>query len=374
MTRPRLGATLALAVVVSAALVVPSATADTDRATLLFATTTWPDEPRLVTLNGETRRLAFVVGTDVPTTVTATASGDGLVVADPVQSVQTESHQFHATTYTDAEFYFHVSATSPGVHSLTATFTTAGGTPKSVTMPYLVTPGSLPVAGTDSLAGLTYGWQGTTDIDFASRAGTRNVNMISFIDDRFVYLGLPPAGRPECTRPGHGCFRYAYDASTGLFRIGDVIVGRNDVQSGFWIDGWVSPPAKADGAFSATPLEYPLIYAAEGTRLAGRWTYRNASYRHGLWSVSLALHKNGTYQLSFRKGRAGKTTSHGSYELTRPGKIVFRSGGRVFSIGTLAPMKVSNGKPAKADTGLWLILSGRHGTKPDGDLLTPVVR
>jgi hypothetical protein len=324
--------------------------------------------PHLVTLNGATETISFNLTTTETTEVTAIAEGPGLSVVDPVQSHTSYMNYVHPF---GASFDFPVTATTPGMHALTVTFFPEGGTPQSVTLPYVISEGSTAIAGTGSLAGRTYGWESVRDSD-ASPIG-RSVSMLTFVNDHYAFVGLPPAGRPTCTQPGNGCLPYVYDVATRLLQVGADIVGKVHRQ-GLYTDGWIDSREQYGGQFSSYTATQPLTYAAKNSRLAGVWQYRNSHYHEGMWNERVVLRKDHTYTLVYRTTESlpSTTRSKGTYRITKPGRIVFTSKGQVFSIGTLALAGRKVGKPNARKAGLWLILSGRKGKHPDGNLLQQV--
>jgi hypothetical protein len=238
-----------------------------------------------------------------------------------------------------------------------------------VTLPYVYASATTVPAGTGSLAGRSYGWMGYEHIKTRSY---RRADMLTFVDATYAYLGLPPAGRPTCTRPGRGCYRYAYDPATGVVQVGGGIVGKV-VGQGLATDGWVLPEQHDSEFFAAYTATEPLTFAAKGTRLAGTWHFRAKYFPEGIWAQSVTFRKNGTYELYYQVGdRDERHSFSGSYAVTKTGKIVFKAHGRVVQVGTLALAGPAVGKPKPRKLGLWLVLSGPKGKHGDGNLLTPV--
>jgi len=348
------------------ALPAPAASAEARQAEVTRITMgTGAQYPRLVTLNGDPVLISVDVETTERTTVTASAAGSGLSVANPTQSHQTFENPKSVIIATS--FTFQVTATTPGMHAFTVTVTPDGGASQSATMPYVISRGSTPITATASLAGRTYGYE---SVEGSAAASSRYVKMMTFVDDRYAFMGLPPAGRPTCTPLRADCLPYAYDESTGLLQVGGDIVGRVDGQE-LYTDGWVRQSSSiTTGTYIA---KNPLTYAPRDTRLAGTWRYRNTHYHQGMWSERLVLRKDGTYKLAYTTtgSHTSTTRSKGTYRITGPGRIVFREHGRVFSIGTLALLGNKVDKPRANKLGLWLLLSGRHGRATDGNLLYP---
>ena len=65
-----------------------------------------------------------------------------------------------------------VTATTPGMHSLSVTVSAPGAAPVVFTLPYVFAEGSPLPAGTGSLAGRSYGWRATrTVMESSTRDG-----------------------------------------------------------------------------------------------------------------------------------------------------------------------------------------------------------
>jgi hypothetical protein len=255
------------------------------------------------------------------------------------------------------------------MHTLTVTFSAPSATPVVVTFPYVFAEGSpLPPSG-GSLAGRAYGWQGSENY---MEGSARAVSLLSFVNATYAYVGVPPAGRPKCKSAGKGCHPYAYDPATGVFQVGDDIVGKV-LGVGLAADGWIVADEQRPELFASHTETDPLTYAAKGTRLSGAWHFRADFYPVGIWAQSVTLRKNGTYDLFYQVGDKGERHSFsGTYAVTKPGRIVFRSNGRVVQVGTLALAGPEVGKPKPRKLGLWLVLSGPKGKRGDGNLLAPV--
>ena len=327
----------------------------------VLTVTAYPDAsyPQEVTLNGDTEDIGFKVTTTEATTVTVTASGTGLTaIPDLPEAVASES-------YVDVA----VTATTPGMHSLSVTFSAPSAASVVVTLPYVFAEGSPLPASTGSLAGRAYGWQGYVNY---MEGSARSVDLLSFVNATYAYVGVPPAGRPKCKRAGKGCYPYAYDPTTGVFQVGDDIVGKV-VGEGLVTDGWAVADEQLAELFASDTETDPLTYAAKGTRLSGAWHFRDDTYPVGIWAQSVTFRKNGTYELYYQVGDRDERHSYsGSYGVTRTGKVVFKAKGEVVQIGTLALAGPKVGKPKPRKLGLWLVLSGRDGKGGDGNLLAPV--
>jgi hypothetical protein len=323
-----------------------------------------PADPQVVPVGGtDTERIGFTVATTEAASVTANAAGPGLAIGDPDQVLA-------ATSAKTAYFTFDVAATTPGFHALTVTVSATGATPAQVTLPYVWADGSPAFPATGSLAGRAYGWQGAVNVA-GLESSVRDTEMISFVSPTMAYLGLPRAGQPKCTTAGKGCLAYAFDASTGLVQVGTGIVGRV-VGDGLHTDGFVPADEQDSELFADETFTRPLSFAKSGSRLNGTWRYSDESYPDGLVYELVTFRPNATYELAFRVDDQKTRNLSGIYRIGKRGKITFRSKGRVAQTGTLALVgpKVGKAKPAKL--GIWLILSGPNGKRPDGNLLAPV--
>jgi hypothetical protein len=354
--------TLVASLAVAATLVTPLP-AQAKQAPVLTVTAV-PDAsyPQEVTLNGDTEDIGFNVETTEATTVTVTASGAGLTVTpNQPQAVATYGGYLRVA----------VSATTPGMHSLSVTISAPSAAPVVFTFPYIFAEGSpLPASG-GSMAGRAYGWQGAENY---MEGSARAVNLLSFVNATYAYVGVPPAGQPKCKSAGKGCVRYAYDPTTGVVQVGDDIVGKV-VGEGLATDGWIVADEQVPELFASDLETDPLTYAAKGTRLAGTWHFRDDTYPAGIWAQSVTFRRNGTYELYYQVGdRDERHRFSGTYAVTKPGRVVFKAHGRVVHVGTLALAGPKVGKPRPAKLGLWLVLSGPKGKHGDGNLLAPVKR
>ncbi len=353
--------TLVAALAVAATVLAPLS-ADAKQAPVLTVNAP-PDAsyPRVVPLNGDPENIRFTVSTSEATSVTATALAPGLTV--------TGTGVPQPVTTTGGSVHLEVTATTPGMHSLAVTFSAPGATPVQVTLPYVFAAGSPVPAGTGSLAGRSYGLM---DYETVMESSTRTASMLTFVNATYAYLGLPPAGRPKCKSAGKGCVPYAYDAATGVVQVGGYIVGKV-VGQGLATDGWAVPYDEPGEQFMEDTATDPLTFAAKGTRLAGAWHFRARFYPAGIWAQSVTFRKNGTYELYYQVGaRDERHSFSGRYAVTKPGRVVFKSHGRVVQVGTLALAGPEVGKPKPRKLGLWLVLSGPKGKHGDGNLLAPV--
>ena len=360
----RLAAPLLAVLFVTAALLAPLGPgAAAHAAPVLMVTSILdPADPQAVPASSsDTESIHFKVTTTEAASVTATASGPGLTISDPNQVLAVTSEKY---------FSFHVAASTPGFHALTVIVSATGAIPQQVTLPYIWADGSPAFPSTGSLAGRSYGWQGSTEVA-GLESSIRDTGMISFVSPTMAYLGLPPAGRPRCKAPGKGCVPYAYDASIGLVQVGTGIVGRV-VGDGLRTDGFVPPDESVGELFAYETFTRPLLFPKAGSRFEGTWRYQDDHYPVGLVFESVTFHKNGTYALGFAVDNGPTKRLSGSYRIGKRGKVTFRAKGKVAQIGTLAAVCAKLGKPRPASLGFWLILSGPNGKRPDGNLLERV--
>ena len=351
--------TLVATLAVAATLLTPLP-AEARKAPVLTASPTRDTSlPRLVTLNGDTTLFSFVVTTTEATTVTVSGSGPGLsVLAGSPQAVSGS-----------ASLGVYVAATTPGTHTLSVTFSAPGAAPVAVDVPYVVAEHSPLPPSTGSLAGRSYGWMG---YDNVMESSSRDSSMLTFVNGTYAYVGLPPAGTPTCRKAGRGCEPYSYDSATGFVQVGEHIVGKV-LGEGLYTDGFIAADEQDGELFSAYTATDPLTFAAKRTRLAGVWHFKARFYPVGIWAQSVTFRKNGTYDLYYQVGdRDERHSFSGTYAVTKPGRVVFRSHGRVVQLGTLALAGAKVGAPKPRTHGLWLVLSGPKGKHGDGNLLAPV--
>ena len=130
-TAARVAAPLLAVLSVTTALLAPLGPGSAAHAAPVLAVTSSidPADPQAVSTGTDTEGIQFKVSTTEAASVTATATGPGLTISDPVQVLAVT-----ATTY----FSFHVTATTPGFHALTVTVSATGATPQQVTLPYVL--------------------------------------------------------------------------------------------------------------------------------------------------------------------------------------------------------------------------------------------
>jgi hypothetical protein len=363
-TSVRVAAPVLAALAVTAALLAPLGPGSAAHAAPALTVASGLDaaDPQVVPTSGDPEGIGFLVSSTEAASVTATSTGTGLTISDPVQVL--------AVTTTRAEYFtVHVTASTPGFHALTVTVSATGATPQQVTLPYIWANGSPAFPSTGSLAGRTYGWQGGVSIA-GLESSVRATDMISFVSPTLAYLGLPPAGKPKCSTPGKGCVPYSYDTATGLVQVGTGIMG--------WVvgdvlhtDGFVPADESVPESFAHEVFTEPLTYPKAGSRYKGRWRYSDESYPDGLMYELVAFHKDGTCTLAFRVDNQKTRKLTGTYRIGKRGRITFLSRGRVAQVGTLIAVGKKLGKPKPSKLGFWLILSGPKGNSTDGNLLEP---
>ena len=375
--RPRLGASLITLLVTAAALLVPAPPASA-APVLSMAPDLPTNYPRQVppSATGQTTRISVVVTSSEPVTVTAYSDDDSLTIADPQRSFDTLNEP---TTVS-----FDVAALAPGMHSLSIQMDGSTGPPYSsvyVGFPFLWTSGSALSPGTGGLRLTSYGWQGTERV--AGRdSPTRAVRMLTIVDEKFAYVGLPAFGRPKCTAEGHGCLPYAFDGKTGLLQVGTSIIGRpHGLQTGAYLDGLV--PAADGEPYGRYDFAGDDVLLRAHSPLTGTYKYSSSDYPSGLTYQKVTFRKDRSYSLAYAYDGGEVKKLAGRFRLGNNGKITFRSSqGKVVQRGTV----LREGRTAACvvkqtclragggpyDRGIWLILSGRKGKHPDGNLLPQV--
>jgi hypothetical protein len=316
--------------------------------------------------SGEALAISFVVSSTEPASgVTARAFtlDGGLVIADPVQPLGTVSQP--------VPLAFHVAGAEPGTHPLFVEVYGAGD-PVDLVIPYVWTTGSPLFIGTNKLYKRSYTWEGTEHVA-GLESSTRAVQMLHIVSPTFAYVGLPPFGRPTCTHEGNGCLPYAFDYRKGLLQVGTGIIAAVHRES-LYSDGLV-PADAADGELFGRydfPAQDDFL---SGGVLNGTFRYSSPDYPSGLTYEKVTFHKDGRYRLAFAYdgGRARKL--EGTFGVQKDGAITFRSRhgrivqrGTVMGVGRPLPCAV-HGTCRPGQRGLWLILSGRKGNHPDGNLL-----
>ena len=302
-----------------------------------------------------------VTSTEATTNVTVQAAGEGLTFDDDTLTTGAISPE---DSFSD---YFEVTASTGGFHTLTLTVTADGAEPVSTTLA-LWAPGGTPLPGTDSLKGRAYGWAGTVS-GVVGESSSRVTTMLTFVDSRYAYIGLPGRGIPDCPAPG--CRRYYYDAETGLVQVGNALIGQV-LGPRLYVEGLT--PSESD-----TPDFYPAAVLSDSVgrpherRYSGTWSHTSPDYPDGLVHERLALTKKGHFDLTYRFDFGRNTSLKGNYTLARNGELTFRNGrGRVVLRGTFLVREDSTtGDQMPRERGIWLILAVRQGkhTVVDGNRL-----
>ena len=152
------------------------------------------------------------------------------------------------------------------------------------------------------------------------------MNMLTFVNATYAYVGVPPAGQPKCKSAGKGCVPYAYDPATGVVQVGDDIVGKVARRGAGHRRLDRGRRAGAASCSRRTPRPTRSPSPPKGTRLAGVWHFRDKYYPAGIWAQSVTFRKNGTYDLYYQVGDKDERHSFsGTYAVTKPGQVVFKS-------------------------------------------------
>lgn len=359
----------------AAALLVPAAPAS-GAPGFTIATDLPYNYPRQVPLasSGHTTRLSVVVTSSEPVTVTARSYDGTLAIADPQRSL--------GITLQPTTVSFDVAALTPGFHQLDVQVDGSTGPPFysfAVGFGYVWASGS-PLPATESSVhrsrGHVYGYQ-------ASGGPAR---LMTFVSDDYVHLGLPANGQPACTHEGDGCVRYWADPSpsSGVVQIGTDIVGAFH-RGGFYTDGFVPAGAATGTPYGQYDFINPLYYLGARNGMRGTFAYSDRSRTSGLTREKVTFLKYagnlvGDYRLTYAYAGGRKRTLEGTFRVERDGAITFRDDrGRVVQRGTVLgtgralPCAVKDTcrttLPRPGQRGIWLILSGKKGKHPDGNLL-----
>lgn len=276
------------------------------------------------------------------------------------------------------ELRFEVVATEAGLHQPTFTVTSDDQPSDSTGLDFVLAPGDhAHLAPRDSLTFLHgFSWTGkTSDAD-----GTHRVTrMLTFVDARWAYLGLPRAGVPACRRALHpwtatqGCVRYAYDARTHRAQVGGIaaLLETRGAPGWFYTDGFVATrfdhtPGHPYGFLGFGPLER-LRFPSLGTRLSGQWVFVDHHRdRAGVVTARLRFGPDRHYRLSVRDTVTGLTTTSGRYRVAGRAHLVLQHG-RHRDSHTIAFSRDANG-----DGRLWLTVRGTGQRAPrDAVLMRP---
>jgi hypothetical protein len=189
----------------------------------------------------------------------------------------------------------------------------------------------------------------------------------AFVDERWVYRGIPKGGLPACTTttagvdedgdPTDGCLPYAYNAKTGALELGDQAAtlsgDRAELKVGedsYWLTPIVKPGTK-------------LAVSLKSIYVAGWWPYQSVT------TYWLEMTTDGGFALSRQTlgsfgvpGTAGSGNwasippdQQGTYEVLPRGKLrLTYDDGKVEdrTIGVYRDAKTGSADPAK--DGLWL--------------------
>jgi hypothetical protein len=327
--------------------------------------------PRQVPLagSGQTTSISVVVLSDQPVTINARSDDDGLQIMDPQRT-------FGALTV-PTTVTFQVSALSPGFHPFSVQMDGSVGPPfHSVGVQYSAwTSGSpLPEGPSEGSRLAVYGYQ----------APGSAPQLLTFASRDYAYLGLPARGRPSCTQEGAGCIPYWVDPGpAATVQIGTGIVGAFH-RGGFYTDGLVPPGPTTGTPFGRHDFINPLYFMEPRTGLRGTYAYADRSRTSGLTRQKVTFLKRageltGDYRLTYAYAGGRKHELRGTFRVDRSGGITFRNArgrvvqrGTVLGVGRALPCAIKgtcrSGEGA-GKRGIWLVLSGRKGTRPDGNLL-----
>ena len=372
---------VALLLIVTSILAVPLATAAQGMPTVVRAApviTVTPvinrEYPRQVptAASGRTVPIRFVVSSTEPVagaTATAFTLGTGLVITGANQSLGNLAQPVTLS--------FDVAGAEPGTHPLFVDVSAPGATPGTTWIQYLWTSGSPLFTGTNPLYGGSYGWQGTQHVA-GLESSTRAVRMLTIVSETFAYVGLPANGRPTCTVEGNGCLRYSYDTRSGLLQVGTGIIGH--VRMGAYLEGLTPADEQSGELVSGHVFPATDAFTSPRSHLTGTFRYSSPDYPTGLTYEKVKFRKNGSYSLAYAYDGGKVKKLAGRFRLGKHGEITFRSArGKVVQRGTV----LTQGRPSACvlhgtcvardggpyQRGIWLILSGRKGNHPDGNLL-----
>lgn len=374
-TRSRLGAVLLSALVPAVGLLAPAPPAAAAQGFTVVTDLPYA-YPRQVPMagSGQATRISVVVTSSEPVTVTARSYDGGLAIADPVRSL--------GATPQATPVSFDIAALTPGFHQLAVQVDGSTGPPyfsQAVGYPNVWASGSAvppttPTPGRDTV--LTFGYQ-------APGAPAR---LLTFVTDQLARLGLPADGEPECAEGDPECVPYWRDPHSGLLQVGTTIVAF-DHRGGLYTDGFV-PPGPATGTpYGRYDFINRLYYVSARTGLHQTYAYVDRTRTSGLVQEKVTFLRAagdlvGDYRLTYTYAGHRKRTLEGTFRTENNGAVTFRDDrGRVVQRGTLlgtgralpcaikGTCRVDRGGHPR---GIWLILSGRRGTHPDGNLLQPV--
>ena len=321
--------------------------------------------------SGETVKVAVVVSSSEPVVgATAFGGGPGLAVTNPNQPLGNLAQPVTVS--------FDVAGTEPGIHAMFVTVMTSGDETGAALIKYVWTTGSPLLTGTNGLYGRSYGWQGTEHVA-GLESSTRAVRMLTIVSKTFAYVGLPAHGRPTCTQEGNGCLPYAFDYRTGLLQVGTGIIAAVHRNS-LYTDGLVPADEQSGELFGRFDFPAQDDFSGRTSVLDGTFRYSSPDYPTGLTYEKVTFRKDGSYSLAYAYAGGKVRKLHGKFRLGKHGEITFRSlRGKVVQRGTALGVgrplpcvqegtcRTTYSRPGQR--GIWLILSGKKGKHPDGNLL-----
>ena len=324
------------------------------------------------TASGLTTRISFTVNSSEPVpgdaTVLAWSDDGGLVIRNPHQSVGNLAQP--------ATVSFDVAGAALGVHELFVDVSGPSAIGRGTVLRYVWTNGSPLQAATNKLYKRSYTWEGTTQVA-GLESSTRAVQMLHIVSPTFAYVGLPAFGRPSCTGEGNGCLPYAFDNRTGLLQVGTQIIAAVHRES-LYSDGLV--PAETQDGEPYGRYDFPAQdFFVEGHyELTGTFRYSSSDYPSGLTYEKVTFDPDGSYRLAYAYDGGKVKRLEGRFKIDNRGAVTFRSlrgkvvqRGTVMAVGRTLPCAI-HGTCRVGQRGIWLILSGRKGRHPDGNLLRMV--
>ena len=137
-----------------------------------------------------------------------------------------------------------------------------------------------------SLKGRSY-WASTTG---SGSQAIWQVHGLTFVNKKWVYVGVPKSGTPKCSKKVKECKRYSYSASKGTLKIGKLRAKVNS--EGIKV---TKPAKKSDPKVTYTPLKS----VKKGSKIAAKLEYIDGSGpcppSCRSWWDNLTLKKNGTF-------------------------------------------------------------------------------
>lgn len=270
-------------------------------------------------------------------------------------------------------FSLAVRAETPGLHALTIEVSAPGAETRRISLPYVWSPGGVPIPDNQSLAGRLYAVSELSSYPCGSgRCRYRTSSRVAFLGGHRSTSSLARGGKKVCGPPP-GCTPYRHDEATGLVQIGDDTIGRITARNAF-VDG---------------RRFVPMTYPRPGQRLAGRWLYgADVEEGRGVFYQDLRLRSNGTFRLLYSvdttrytpygEPEVGSTygrTLSGRYAIGRNGRLKLVDPQRGTKVATLALITTHSGKPRASSLGVWLDLSIKPpegGSFVDGNQLNPL--